>query len=313
MSASFQNAVVAYSRGNGTILHHSFTSTPSTSMILNSSQVLEAYDHLLFDTTTFLHNDSAPLPLFSGSSFPTFLWLADPEFSDANARNPATSTNAYGVLQSLLAIPLYYCQTGVARRLIPPVTDAKSVSNPSLSQLYALLSPLPDRDSPATLAYHRFEILASLPTLISYMALMGVALLGCVIAQAVISLRMRHGADGRGGLPDLSSFPALDAFAHCTIEDGRRCVVYQGRSGALLFDPSDGRSLVSWLSELRVRWARPARDEDGLRLFSFQDTARHGYGDRLDETRALQDENASLFSGSRSRFLNDGYLPKRGR
>ena len=266
MSVFFQDSAVAYSRSNGTILWHSFAGSPPVPVNLSALQILEAYDHLLLDTTKLLHKNGTDLPLFSSSTFPTLLWMSMPEFSGQNAINPATSNGAFSVLQSLLAIPLYYCQSGVARRLIPTSMDGKSVSNSDLSGLFAMLSPLPERSSPASFAYHRYEIAVSRPTLIAYVVLSGTALLACSVAQAVISVSAKRPGRGRR-TPHLSRFPALDLFAHCTIEDVNRCVIYQGRSGVLPCSTSQ-RSLLSWLSTISIKWFRPPSVQDGLQFFA---------------------------------------------
>jgi hypothetical protein len=273
MTIFFQNSAVAYSRSNGTILWHSFMDTPAIPLNLSSLQILEAYDHLLLDTTTLLNNGSTPLPLFSGTSFPTFLWMAEPEFSDQNAIDPATSNAVYSTLQSLLTIPMYYCQSGVAKRLIPGVMDSRSVSNPELSLLFSQLSAPPERSSPASFAYHRYEITVSFETLIAYIVLGGTALLACSVVQVVMSLSSHVGRGSR--LPRLSRFPTLDLFMHCTIEDENRYVMYQGRSGFFPVDTSQ-RSLRKWLSNISIKWSRPRNIEDGLHLFGEDFVDEHG-------------------------------------
>jgi hypothetical protein len=267
MSVMFQNSQVAYSRSNGTILWHSFTDSSPIPVGVLSTDILMAYDALLLDTSTLLFNgsNSGNVPLFSGSSFPTFLWLAEPEFSDQNAINPATSNAIYSTLQSLLIAPMYYCQSGVARRLIPAILDSKTINVPQLSYLFSLLSAPPERNSPASFAHHRYQATVSFGTLIAYIVLSGTALLACSIAHAVINLS-DHVCRGRR-LPRLSRFPTLDLFAHCTIEDENRCVIYQGRSG---FFPTENspQSLKKWLSTISIRWSRPHNmEEGGLQLF----------------------------------------------
>jgi hypothetical protein len=282
MAAFFQNSAVAYSRSNGTILWHSLADTTAVPVKVFASQILEAYDHLLLDTTKLLHKNGTDLPLFSGSSFPAFLWMVEPEFSGQNAINPATSNGIFSALQSLLAIPLYYCQSGVVRRLIPPIMDAKSVSNSDLSLLFAALSPPPERSSPASFANHRYEIAVSRPILIAYVVLSGAAVLACSVAQAIISVSAKR--TGRcSRMPRLSRFPALDLFAHCTIEDKNRCVIYQGRSGVFPCDTSK-RSLLSWLSTISIKWSRPPSAEDGLQLFAVHHA--HEQGDGSSESMA---------------------------
>jgi hypothetical protein len=272
----FQNSQVAYSRSNGTILWHSFTDTSPVPVDVLSTDILKSYDALLLDTSTLLFNGSSSgnVPLFSSSSFPTFLWLAEPEFSDQNAINPATSNAIYSTLQSLLAAPMYYCQSGVARRLIPAILDAKTVNVPELTYLFGLLSAPPERNSPASFAHHRYEVKVSFGTLIAYIVLSGTALLACSIAHTVISLsdHVRHGRR----LPRLSRFPTLDLFAHCTIEDENRCVIYQGRSGFFPTEHSP-KSLKRWLSTISIKWSQPHNMEDGgLQLFGDECVEGHG-------------------------------------
>ncbi len=113
------------------------------------------------------------------------LWLSWPQFTSANAGNVANSVSY--LLQSLLVFPLYFCQTGVVRRLVPSLLDAKSLA-PSLADAMTLLSPLPARNSPATFAAHRYEVSASAATLAAYAVLGGGAVLLCLAAQAAVSL-----------------------------------------------------------------------------------------------------------------------------
>ena len=269
MGSFFQNAAVAYSRTNGSILWHSFKGNMPVSNDLNASQILEAYDHLLLDTTEINHQNGTPLPLFSGSTFPTYLWLSSPEFSDEHAIDPTTSNAAFAILQCLLADALYLSQNGGARRLIPASMDGKSVTNSDLAMLFATLSPLPERSSPMSFAKHRYEVAVSRSTLLAYIILSGIALLACFVAQLVIWVSARQ--DGQiNCMPDLTRYPALDLLAHCTIEDEDRGVLYQGRSGVLPSDKSQ-RSLLTWLSKLSVRWSRPSNSQEELQFFNRGD------------------------------------------
>ena len=140
MSVFFQTSAVAYSRSNATILWHSFADTPAIPVNISSSQILEAYDDWLFDTTTLSHNNSTDLPPFSSSEFAFWLWATEPEFNDQNAVNPAESNSIFAILQSLLIIPLYYCQNGMLRRLIPGFADSKSLSDQDIADLFSLMS-----------------------------------------------------------------------------------------------------------------------------------------------------------------------------
>jgi hypothetical protein len=272
MSAFFQNSAVAYSRSNATILWHSLAATPAIPVNISSSQILKAYDGWLFDTTTLLHKNGTALPLFSSSIFAFWLWVSEPEFNGQNAVNPAASNGISGTLQSLLVIPLYYCQNGMITRLIP---GWNSSSNPALAGIYSLLSAPPERSSPASFAYYRYESIVSYPSLIAYIVLSGIAVLACSVAQVVIKVYADRTSQGMG-MPRLSRFPALDLFAHCTVEDENRCVIYQGRSGIFPADTSQ-RSFRSWLSTISIKWSKPLSAEDGLPLFALDFT--HGQDD----------------------------------
>jgi hypothetical protein len=276
MSVFFQNSAVAYSRSNATILWHSFADTAAIPVNISSSQILEAYDHWLFDTTTLMHKNGTDLPLFSSTTFPFLLWVTEPGFNGQNAVNPSASNSIFAILQSLLVIPLYYCQSGMFRRLMPDFMEADTISNPALSVIFSQLSPPPERNSPASFAYYRYESIVSFPSLIAYIVLSGIAVLACIVAQVVIKAYADRASPGRG-MPHLSRFPALDLFAHCTVEDENRCVIYQGRSGVFPADTSQ-RSLRSWLSTISIKWSKPLSVEDGLPLFTLDST--HDQDDR---------------------------------
>ena len=164
-------------------------------------------------------------------------------------------------------------------RLLQDFVDDHTISNRGLSErdLISLLSAPPERNSPASFAYYRHESIVSFPSLIAYIVLSGIAVLACSVAQIVIKVYADRTSRGRG-MPDLSQFPALDLFAHCTVEDENRCVIYQGRSGVFPADSSQ-RSLRSWLSKIRIKWSKPLSVEDGLPLFALDLT--HDQDDRL--------------------------------
>jgi hypothetical protein len=311
MSAYLQYASVAYSRSNGTIIWHSFADTPAVPVNITPAEILLTYDTLLFDTTTLFRNNNSDLPPFSGSTFPAYLWMSEPVFSGQNATNPATINGIFSGLQSLLAMPLYLCQNGLARRLLPVALDSKSIAQKGgLIGLISLLSPLPERTSPLSFAYHRYEVVASMPTLIAYMVLGGVAIIFCCTAQLLVDMSARRSGRSGRGTPKLSRFPAVDLFAHCTIEDGSRFVVYQGRSGTFHYDAVQSNQM-KWLSTLRVKWSRPTGAEDGLQLFGVEDM------DKMDDIafdrgRPLQKRSnrsaVSLFRGQELEPMPKGFI-----
>jgi hypothetical protein len=297
MSVFLQYAEVAYSRMNGSIIHYSASDAPAVPVNVTSAEILQAYDTLLFDTTSLFRNNVSDVTPFSGSSFPVFLWMTEPVFSGQNATNPSTLNGVFAGLRALLATPLYLCQNGLARRFLPMILDSKSIAQKGqLNDIFALLSPLPDRASPTSFAYHRYEVVASFPTLVAYMVLSGVALLLCGLAQLLTSLVDRHSTTRRiRGSPKLSRFPALDLFTHCTIEDGSRYVVYQGRSGAFHYDAVQSNQM-KWLSTLNVKWSRPAEPDEGLQLFERDDNSWDGWSS-IRKSKGTNRSEASLIRG----------------
>lgn len=278
LRVSLQSATVGYSRSNGTILFSSFPSThlPGTTSApvpvpVSGQDILQAYDLLLFDNTALGRPNASSSPtLFSSSQLAALLWLSEPVFSADNAANPSTSLGVFSMLQSLLAMPFYYCQAGVARRVIPPILDEKDV-DPAIVALVDRLSPLPANPSTrASFAYLRYEASASHATLLAYAILGAATLASCAAAllvagwwRAEADAALSAGGGGGGGgraavVPRLTSFPTLDLLAHCAIEDERRHVVYQGRSSAF-HDVRDGGGAqrVRWLATLSVTRASP--------------------------------------------------------
>ncbi|KAK5662222.1 hypothetical protein OQA88_8127 [Cercophora sp. LCS_1] len=271
MSAYFRNATLAYSRSNGTIVWHSFTDAPAVPVDITPAEILQTYDTMLLDTSTFFAKNGSEPPPFSSSTFATYLWMTEPVFSGQNATNPATMNGVFSGLQALLAMPLYLCQNGLARRMLPVALDAKSIADADgLDSIFSLLSPLPERSSPASFAYYRYQVVASTPTLIAYSVLSAVTLVLCCIAHILSGLACKGNQrtpSPRG--PKLSSFAALDLFAHCSIEDERHFVVYQGRSSTFHYQTAHSNQR-QWLSTLRVRWSGAAITEDALHLVATQ-------------------------------------------
>ncbi|KAK5652399.1 hypothetical protein OQA88_10591 [Cercophora sp. LCS_1] len=262
MSASFRHASVAYSRINGTILWHSFNeSKPEVPAEVDAADILKVYDNLLFDTTKLGRKKDDDLPLFSSSSFATLLYLSIPEFTVENARNPRIARDWFTTMQTLLAMPLYYCQPGMLRRLVPLRFPGVTLE----SNLDRMLSPLPERTTTTSFAYQRFETVADHGTLIAYVVLSGVALLFCAGVQ--VALGIAH-SRGRAGLEhnNLSSFGAVDLFRYCTVEDKGR-VVYRGESSEYQ-EMENG--FLGWLSELRIRWAGDGSKQEMQGLESRQ-------------------------------------------
>ncbi|KAH8880898.1 hypothetical protein GQ53DRAFT_832908 [Thozetella sp. PMI_491] len=259
MAVSFRNATVAYSRSNGTILWHDFQDSSPVPANISATEILRAYDSFLSDTTTWLHQSDTPLAPFSSTMLPSFLWLNWPKSTKGKPLSPSISSNVYAMLQSLMGIPLYYCQSGVLRRLIPYLLNNTVLSSdqPSVDQSLNI-SPLPRRTTTVTFASYRYEALAGTTTLVAYGLLSGIVLLLCLIAQLRMSILVWRSTRA---IPEITSFPALDLLTQCTVEDETRGVVYQGRS-----ELGNGAQLMPWLASLRVSWAKTGFEGDELRL-----------------------------------------------
>ncbi|KAK0610762.1 hypothetical protein B0T14DRAFT_570695 [Immersiella caudata] len=215
MSSHFRTATVAYSRINATVMSYQFTPplTPVPAPI-SAQDMMKVYANLLNDTTTWNRppNTTAPLAPFSASSLVTVLYLTLPYFNMENAKNPMVASNMFATFQSILALPLYYSQSGMMRRLIP----ARFGGNFVKTGVDHFLSPLPERTTTVRLAYQEFKTVAEKGTLIAYVAIGGAAILFCIGVQVVLWWVML--ARGVGGRLDLTSFGAVDLFRFCVME-----------------------------------------------------------------------------------------------
>ena len=134
----------------------------------------------------------------------------------------------FATFQSILALPLYYSQSGMMRRLTPPRFGGSFVQTGTDH----FLSPLPERTTKVSLAYLQFETVADRDTLIAYVAIGSVAVMFCVGVHVVLGVMVvRRGVDGRR-VPDLTSFGAVDLFTHCVME-GMEGVVGGKREGKI--------------------------------------------------------------------------------
>jgi hypothetical protein len=82
------------------------------------------------------------------------------------------------------------------------------------------------------------------------------------VAQVVISIMAWR--SGRV-IPRLSAFPTVNILAQCTVEDEVRRLVYQAHGG--VGDVDGEKTLIPWLTTLRVRWATPVGASEGLNMF----------------------------------------------
>jgi hypothetical protein len=236
MTSYYRTATVAYSRLNATIISYQFTPplTPVPAPI-DARDMLAVYASLLNDTTTWNRptNSTTPLAPFSASSLVTVLYLTLPYFNMENAKNPMVASNMFATFQSILALPLYYSQSGMMRRLIPARFGGNFVN----TGVDHLLSPLPERTTAVRLAYQEFETVAEKGTLIAYVAIGGAAIVFCVAVQGALWwVMLTKGVVGR---LDLTSFGALDLFRFCVMES-MEVVASRGENGGVFGEWMEG-------------------------------------------------------------------------
>jgi hypothetical protein len=224
LNATFRRASMAYSRQNGTILTHQFIDKPASAASVDSSDILQAWDNFL-GVSTAANDQSQELMSMLGLGGGGFLfpglvsWFLN-GVSAIALENPAADTRGVNALQALLAIPLYWCQTGIMER-------NSMVSLPS-SELLANAGSLNITDgvrSGATisLAVQRNEIAVSVATLTAYVSMSVAALLLCFVALSIGMCTSKAKS-----IPKTSSFPALDFCTNCVVTSTDGIVTSRG-------------------------------------------------------------------------------------
>jgi hypothetical protein len=210
LNATFRRASMAYSRLNGTILTHQFTEELVRAAPINSSEILQAWDNFLGVGSGKDQGALSMLGLGEGSFlFPAMVsWFLN-SLSALAHDNPAVDTRGVNALQALLAIPLYWCQTGMLER-------NSMVLLPS-SNLLANSDALNITDSVRRvanifLAEQQNGVAVSLSTLIAYVSLSAFALILCFVALSIGMCTARAKS-----IPKTSLFPALDFCTNCVV------------------------------------------------------------------------------------------------
>lgn len=198
---------------NGTILSHEFTSAARPAP-LAAADILQAWDLFLGVSnatgTDLSTNALSLLGLGPGKYlFPAMIGSMLNSISDLAPHNPALGTRAVNALQALLAIPIYYCQTGFLER--------EAVSSLPSNILYVNYNDivLPEgieRNSPVFFAATRTEIVVGRATVISYVILGGIVLAVCflVLCAGTFSTRSKH-------VPNTTAFPVWDFCLHFVV------------------------------------------------------------------------------------------------
>jgi len=123
--------------------------------------------------------------------------------------NPAAATRGVNALQSLLAIPIYWCQTGMLERdSMVSLPGGDLLKNPDTLNITADVL----RGSSIFLAVQQNEIAVGSATLIAYFSLSTFALTLCFVVLS-IGMCTKRGKK----IPDTSLFPALDFCTACVV------------------------------------------------------------------------------------------------
>lgn len=266
LNATFRRASIAYSRLNGTILTHRFTEEPERAAPISSVDILQAWDNFLgvgnvADSST--QNILSMLGLGGGGLlFPGLVsWFLN-GISAVSLENPAADTRGVNALQSLLAIPLYWCQTGMAER-----NSMVSLPSGDLLANTGALNITDDvrRSSKISLAVHRNEIAVSTATLTAYVSLSAFALILCFMVLCI-------GMCARNvkSIPKTSSFAVLDFCTNCVVTDTSGIVTTRGPFQAI--KSQEGIAEKRLMNQMYVELAR---EEDQTQMDGYFD-AVHG-------------------------------------
>ncbi|OAL34938.1 hypothetical protein AYO20_05899 [Fonsecaea nubica] len=213
LSSTFRQAKIAYSRLNGTIISHEFSTLPETVAPLQSADLLGAWDNFLgLANSTDLTTSTTLEILGLGAGkfmFPAMIASMLNSITELSPHSPALQTRAVNALQALLAIPVYFCQTGyIERQAVSELPSNILLTNYDNINLPAGLK----RNSPVYFTVSRNQIVVGLASVIAYVILSGFVLILCFLALGggVLTKRFSH-------VPDTTSFPLLDFCRHCVV------------------------------------------------------------------------------------------------
>ena len=209
---------MAYSRLNGTILSHEFTAERQTPAPVSASDILAVWDALLgvADSEDLIYQGWVMMGFGPGSfMFPSLVGSFLDGVTAIAAENPAADTRGVNALQSLLAIPLYFGQTGFVERLaMSSLPSAAVLSDSDELDIEDGVA----RDAQIFLARTQNQIVVGRVTVIVYVALGGSTLILCFFALGMATWSVRAEE-----VPKTSSFPLLDFLRFTAV---REDVVY---------------------------------------------------------------------------------------
>lgn len=192
LSTYSRPADVVYNGLNGTIMSHKFPNTTLTPVNINAPQLLQVFN-ILFNPSnpnTTYGSILAQLGIISNRpTEPLTIWQYFQGLAKINDRR--AKRRAMIGLQSLLAIPIYYCQAKELidlRRLLLEQID-NSVLYRTLRVDIANLFHVVEPDTDIYPALMRFTLRIGHSSLLAYIVLAGCALSVCIIATVMAWLR----------------------------------------------------------------------------------------------------------------------------
>ena len=231
LNSTFRHASLAYSRLNGTILAHSFTDEPATIAPVNSAEILQAWDNFLGVNAADDVIGQALSMFGSGSGdflFPGMVGSFLNSISAIAIENPAADTRGVNALQSLLAIPLYWCQTGFIERLaMSSLPSSAFLANADSLNIAEGI----ERGAQIFLVVLGNEIVVSRATLVAYVLLSSLTLILCCVALSIGSFTTRARR-----IPETTLFPVLDFCTKCIVGSSGGIVTRGGPFQAILGD-----------------------------------------------------------------------------
>lgn len=250
ITTTFRAADVAYSKTNGTILSHTFTS-PALAAPISAPEMLAGYRSAFssFPDLAALLNlfaDSAATNLFSLYVYPAMIWANLKSVEALGPQNPAVVTRAQDTLQCLLAIMLFYCQPALFARALAQYAENATLGEafPALRGFARELVRESPPDTDVVVAVTRYQLQVGRATLVAYVVICGTALGVCLVA-----LGWAGWVEGTGKVrvPETSHFPAWDERVRCRVESVRN-----GKGGEVGEGRSIGKGLIRTVEGLRI-------------------------------------------------------------
>ncbi|KAF2188992.1 hypothetical protein K469DRAFT_684256 [Zopfia rhizophila CBS 207.26] len=239
LTTTFRRGTVAYSRANGTILSHEFTSSPTPAPV-SASEMLDGYRSAFssfpdLSSLLSLLADPDATNMFPLYVYPAMVWANLKSIESLSPRNPAIVTRAQDTIQCLLAIMLYYCQPSLFARTLSIYTNSSELGNATNGNSFAqlksfandLLSLAPP-DTQVRQAVTRYRLVVGRGTLAAYVVLCGVALLLCLIVLGWAKWTERS---GNMDVPRIGPFPAWDERVKCIVEGKEGRVLEEAKNG----------------------------------------------------------------------------------